>query len=113
MKEEKIKLIKTAEDLDMVNDDPDGYYRIIDHIYTDKTIEIGTEDRPFTGTIDGGGHIIIIPRWGPSSTHFIKHHQGATLLNIVLVSSLQEAFDYVRNSCRARIINLIEKLEVE
>lgn len=73
-------VIHCPEQIGYINEKPDRHYILSNDIIADgkKFPSIGTKEKPFSGTLDGGGHKIIGPRipgsiFGKTDGGVIKH----------------------------------------
>ena len=80
--------ISTVDGLKAISSDLAGSYKLTADITLTETWKpIGSADNPFTGTIDGNGHIITgltTTDMGPSKIGFVGQGNGATIKNLGL-----------------------------
>ena len=82
-------LIRTEEQLKLMNLYKDKYYRIIDNItLTHDWVPVGTEEDPFTGSVDGQGYTI-------SNLNVPSGYKDAGLFGYVKV--IKDKYTYIRN----------------
>ena len=85
--------IETADDLQKLHQYPNAYFELKNNIDISlvEWIPVGTENKPFTGTIDGGGHIInglkITQLQGSQTCYgFIAYAAGGKICNLTFTN---------------------------